>query len=158
MLKTVILILSLLIISSLYAQEKVLNIFNEQKFKGTLIKENRKIRIKTNDGLKLTGRFKIVDDETIYIKNREIKLNQIKKIKKHPLVMSVILDGFFYYLGTTFILGSLALYALSSGDASVLLLMIPSPLFLYAAVKSPNILRSYNTADQWQFEIINLSD
>ncbi|MCR8669210.1 hypothetical protein NO995_16100 [Aestuariibaculum sp. M13] len=167
MLKFMLLIFNIVIFNSLIAQENGLNIYNEQISKSILIKENKRIRIKTFDGEKLTGRFKIIDDETIYIKNREIKLSQIERIKKHPLVMSVLINGSLYYLGAGFLIGGieLAILAFSGGDASALLLipvalltMTPSPFLIKGAIKSPNILKSYKSSDLWQYEVIEISD
>ncbi|RED49981.1 hypothetical protein [Seonamhaeicola aphaedonensis] len=163
MIKTSILIFSLLVINSLVAQTIGLKIYNKQNDQEVLIKENKRIRIKTFDGLKLTGRFKIIDDETISIKKKEIKLSQIEKIKKHPLVMSILINGSLYYLAAGFIIGGveLAILAFSSGDASailltpvVVLIMAPAPFLIKGAIKSPNILKSYKSSEQWQYEVI----
>ena len=68
--KLIFLFLSLFFLNSLVAQEKAIKIFNEKTGKEIIIKENKRIRIKTLDGEKVSGRYKILDDETIILKNQ----------------------------------------------------------------------------------------
>ncbi|WP_242206498.1 hypothetical protein [Aestuariivivens insulae] len=165
--KFMLLVFSLVAFNSLIAQERGLSIYNDQESKSIIIKENKRIRIKTFDGIKLTGKFKIIDYETIHIKNRHIKLNQIEKIKKHPLVISILINGSLYWLGAAFFIGGveLAILAFSGGDGSglllapvALLIMTPSPFLIYEAIKSPNILKGYKNTSHWKYEIITISD
>lgn len=156
MLKLTLLILSLFVFNCLVAQEKAIKIFNEQKSKEIIIKENKRIRVQTYDGLKISGRFKIIDNETIRVKYKKINLSEIYNIKRNPLVMSILIDGTFYYFGTIFFVGSLALYGLTGGEEASLFLMIPSAALIYGGIKSPNILKSHTTSN-WQYEIITIT-
>ena len=68
-----ILFISLFFVNLIFAQERVLKIVNQVSKKEIIIKENKRIRIKTIDGQKISGRFKIIGKETIFIKKKKIE-------------------------------------------------------------------------------------
>ncbi|MEP1488523.1 MAG: hypothetical protein ABJK28_08850 [Algibacter sp.] len=145
--------MSLFFLNGIEAQEKSIKIFNEQNAKQITIKENKRIKIRTFDGIKISGRFKIIDDQTILLGNKEIKLNQIEKIKKNPLMISICTSVLLYSCSVTLSVTSIALYA-STGDVAAFLLIIPSTGFSYAGMKPPNILKGYKTTSNWKYKII----
>jgi len=105
--------------------------------KEIIIKENKRIKIKTSNGIKISGRFKIFDTETILIKNEKINLSQIEKIKRNPLIISIFINGVFYYFGAALAGASLVVYAFS-GNATSFLLAIPSAAFIYLFMEELN--------------------
>ncbi|AMC10267.1 hypothetical protein Lupro_02910 [Lutibacter profundi] len=151
------LLLSLFYLNCLVAQEKGIKIFNEQTGKGIIIKENKRVKIKTFDGVKISGRLKIFDNETIIVKNETIKLSQIEKIKRNPLIISIITNGMLYYYGAALIGASIVIYAFT-GNATSFLLTIPAAAFIYGGIKSPNILKGYKATSNWKYSIIKISE
>ena len=75
------------------------------------------------------------------------------KIKRNPLVLSILTKGLLYYCGFVLAVASVILYVFSGSTASFLL-TIPAAAFIYAGVKSPNILKGYKSAGYWKYEII----
>lgn len=122
-----------------------------------MILENKRIRIKTMDGEKFTGRFKILDNEHFIIKNNIIELSKIEILKKHPLIMSIIINGGLYYIGSGMVVLPLILYPFTQ-DASAFLYAIPGTGLIYAGAKSPNILKGYDKSKGWKYGIISVPD
>ena len=52
--------------------------------------ENKRLKITTNDGKSITGRYKIVDEKTLSIKGRIIPMEKIIKIKSIPVGLEVL--------------------------------------------------------------------
>ena len=96
----IILLISIFLVNFTFSQENIIKITNPHSRKEIIIKENRRIRVKTIDGQKISGRFKILNEQSITIKNRQIELLQIAKIKRNPLFISIVTNGFFIYTGT----------------------------------------------------------
>ena len=131
-----------------YAQESVIKITNNKNKKEIIIKENKRIRLKTIKGEKISGRFKIVDANTILIRGKEIKLPEIIKIKKHPLLVSILTNIGFVYLASGFTL--LTYFITSSSEIAVILGLSGT---IYGVFKTPNILKGY-AVDKWTIELI----
>jgi small nuclear ribonucleoprotein (snRNP)-like protein len=155
--RLILLFLILFFLNGLIAQEKALEIFDEITAKEIIIRENKRIRIKTFEGEKISGRFKIFDNETIILKNETIKLSQIEKIKKNPLVVSIITNGILFYCGVALIGVSVFIYAFS-GDVASFLFTIPAAVSIYGGIKSPNILIGYKATGNWKYEIIKIPE
>ena len=155
--KLIFLFLSLFFLNCLVAQEKAIKIFNEKTGKEIIIKENKRIRIKTLNGEKISGIYKILDDETIILKNQRIKLSQIEKIKKNPLGISILINGVFYYFGVV-LTGAAFLAYIYAGHAEVFLVTIPAAAFIYGGTGSPNILKGYKSTGDWKYGIIKISE
>lgn len=142
--------------NTLIAQEKGIKIFNAQIGKEILIKENKRIKIEKSDGIMLAGKFKVLDSTTILLNNEQIKLSEIEKIKKSPLLISILTTGILCYFGAGLAGASLVLYAFS-GKAASFLLTIPAAGLIYGGIKLPNIFKGYKTTKNWQYQIINTS-
>jgi len=154
--KIAFLLLSLFYLNCLIAQQKKgIDIFNEQTGKEIIIKENKRVKIKTSDGVKISGRLKIIDNETILVKNEKIKLSQIEKIKRNPLIISILTNGILYYNGAALAGASILIYAIT-GNAASFLLTIPATAFIYGGIKSPNILKGYKATSSWKYRIIKI--
>lgn len=155
--KLTLLLLSLFFLNCIVAQEKSIMIFNEKTGKEIIIKENKRIKIKTFYGVKISGRFKIFDNETIILNNETIKLSQIEKIKRNPLIISILTNVILYYSGTALISTSILLYAYT-GDPLAFLFTIPATGFIYARDKSLNILKGYKSTGNWKYKIIEMPE
>lgn len=148
-----ILLICLIFINLSFSQERVIKISNPNSNKEITIKENKRIKIKTFNGEKISGRFKILDAKNILIKNRQIELITIQKIKRNPLLLSVVLDAVIFYHGVGILVAGLVIYAVTSNVAAILL-MIPASAILYGGIKSPNILKGYKNDNNWKYEIL----
>ena len=149
--KTTILFLSLFLVNLMAAQERARKISSPASEKKAIIKENKRIKIRTADGQRVSGRFSIEDNSAIIIKDQKIALSDIESIKRNPLFLSVFSSGFLIYGGMGAIIG---IFIESSG----FLLAIPGAAMIYAGIKSPNILKNYNAEDNWTYELILLSE
>jgi len=155
--KTIILLISLFFINLTFSQKRVIKITNLNSNREIIIKENRRIKIKIFDGEKISGKFKILDNENILIKNRQIEIKDIQKIKRNPLLISIGTDVFIIYNGVALLGASLVISAVTS-ESSALLLMIPALGIIYGGIKSPNFLKGYNKNRDWKYEIKIISE
>ncbi len=153
-------ILLILFISSffsnlIFAQEGVLKIVNQTSEKEMLIKENK--RIKTIEGQKISGRFRIIGKETILIRKKKIKLADIEKIKRNPLLVSIVTNGLFIYVGAGIAIVGVAVGGITN-QSSLFLLTIPGVGMIYNGIKSPNLLKGYKKDSNWKYELITPSE
>jgi len=153
--KLTILIFSLLIANSIFSQEQAIKITNKVSQKEIIIKENKRIKIKTLDGQKLSGRFKI-ENNSILIKDQLIELSQIGEIKRNPLLISIVTSSFFIYVGAITLGFAVLIGALA--DSSAFLLAIPAAGLIYTGIKSPNFGRKFKSDSNWTFEIISITE
>jgi hypothetical protein len=152
-----ILFISLFFANLTFSQERVLKIMNQVSKKEIIIKENKRIRIRTVDGQKISGRFKIIGKETILIKNKKIELANIEKIKRNPLLVSIVTNGLFIYIGAGITIVGVAVAGITS-QSSLFLLAIPGAGMIYTGIKSPNFLRGYKKNSNWNYELITTSE
>ena len=138
MVKIVFLITSLFFVNLIFSQNNVVKIVEEKTGNTILIQEISRIRVKTFDGKRITGRFKIINDSTMLLKGKEISLTNIKKIKRNPLAMTVATDVALLVVG-----GSISVIAIYVGGAA------PGIIFsggtLATMVLGPNILKGYSS-------------
>lgn len=146
-------LLSLFFLNGMFAQEKSIKVFKEQKEKQIIIKECKRIKVKTFDGLKVSGRFKIIDEETILICNTEIKLNQIEKIKRDPMLISICTSTLLFYSSAVISVTGIV-YTLTGNTAALLFIIPSSTASAYGVIKPPNILKGYKRTKKWKFIII----
>ena len=151
------LLMYLLSHSLTFSQEKAIKIYNSDTQKEVIIKENRRIRVKTNSGEKIAGKFQIIDNQSIMIKNRQIKLADIEKLKRNPLLFSILSNTFLIYSGSLIVGFTTMIYALT-GDAQALWFLLPGSAMIYAGIKSPNIMGSYKVSKNWRYKIITLTE
>lgn len=145
-------LLSVLAVNLALAQEQVIKITNPSVAKEAFIKENKRIKIKTFAGEKISGRFSIEENNILIINGRAIPLADIAEIKRNPLLLSIFTTSFFIYVGA--ITAGIGMLIAAFGQTSGLLLGIPAAGMIYAGIKSPNFLRRFKTENNWTFEII----
>lgn len=151
--KIVIIIFSVLITNLVSAQKQAIKITNQVSDKEIVIKENKRVKIRTVDGKKMSGRFSI-ENNLILIDNQQIELSNISHIKRHPLLISILSSGLLIYggaitLGFGVLLGVLA-------DASGFLLAIPAAAMIFIGIKSPNFNKNFKSDKGWSFKIVTL--
>lgn len=146
MVKIVFLITSLFFVNLIFSQNNVVKIVEEKTGNTILIQEISRIRVKTFDGKRITGRFKIINDSTMLLKGKEISLTNIKKIKRNPLAMTVATDVALLVVG-----GSISVIAIYVGGAA------PGIIFsggtLATMVLGPNILKGYSS-NKYKIEFV----
>ena len=84
--KNLILILTILITSLYSYGQKGILFTKKDNQKTKIIYENKRIKITLNNDLVLKGKFTIVNDSTIAIKDTLISLSSVVKIKKEYLL------------------------------------------------------------------------
>ena len=152
--KFAILLFCALISQTLFAQQAI-KITNEITQKEVVIKENRRIKIKTVGGEKIKGRFKI-EGNSILIDNEQIALSDIAEIKRNPLLVAILTSSFFIYVGA--ITAGIGVLAGAFADTSAFYLLIPAAGLIYTGIKSPNFNRKFKSDRDWKFEIITIPD
>lgn len=150
------LLLTFLLVNVVTAQNQAIKITNQTNNKEILIKENRRVKITTKAGEKISGRFAIENNETILIKNQRIALTDIETIKRNPFLVSILTSGALIYAGAITI-GFGAIIGLFS-DSTAFLLTIPGAAMVYAGIKSPNFYKKYKPGTNTTLEIISVSD
>jgi hypothetical protein len=154
--KMTILLFSLCFANLMFPQQASIKITNQTSDKEIVIKENKRIKIKTTDGKKISGRFQIEDENTILIKNERINFADIAEIKRNPLLVSILTSTTLIYLGAVTV-GIGAIIGVF-GESSGFLLAIPGAALIYAGIKAPNFNRKFkNNGSKWSFEIITAS-
>jgi len=144
--------LSLLFVNLFFAQEPAIKVTNPSSGKEVIIKDNKRIKIRTADGQKISGRFKIVDSNTIFIDNMPVELMEIHEVKRNPLLTSIFTSTFFIYGGALAIgFGSLIGILV---DSSAYFLILPGAGMIYTGIKSPNFNRKFKRDKNWTFDII----
>jgi len=150
------LLLGLFLLNQLAAQKNAIKISSSTSEKVVIIKENKRIKIKTADGKKLSGRFKITDPHSVFVDNQQIPLTDITEIKRNPLLLSIFSSSFLIYAGAI-TAGMGAIIGLFA-EASGFLLIIPGAALVFAGIKSPNVLKNYKAERDWNFELITTSE
>lgn len=147
------LIVLVLLFSNLSFSQGHLLLKNEKSSTEKVIKEGKRIRLKTTNGKKIKGRYIILNDSTIFIKKDTLALSQIVKIKRDPLALAFI-NGAFACIGGGLISGGLILYPITGGAVQVIYVyIVPGVSFGVAGLLSPNFLKGYHINKQWGFEL-----
>ncbi len=129
--------------------------FKKNTTKQIKIKEGSRIRLKTLNGKRLSGQFKILNDSTIVIKGRQLKLSEIVKIKRNPLAMTLPMSIISGVYGTGMVLAGVVAAIVEPKLAPIIITILLIGLgLLYTAVKPPNILKGYNNYKGWNYRII----
>lgn len=133
----------------MYAQDKHLSISQPGSDKETIFKENKRVKVKTIQGEKISGKLHFVDETQIMIKNSIIPITNISEIRRHPLLLNILVSsaiiaggGFVVFVGFAVVVvgGSVAIgIAIGVLGAAIIFGGIKSPNL------SPNIQIKYNT-------------
>jgi hypothetical protein len=153
--KTSLLLITLLMATALFAQEQAIKITKEASKREIVIKQNKRIKIKTLEGKKIAGRFTIVNNALV-VNNIPIALDDILYIKKDPLILAILSSSALIYAGSLAVGLGVLIGVLV--DTTALYLAIPGAALIYAGSKSPNINRSFKMAKGWSIQIIEISE
>ncbi len=145
----------LLFFNLIYAQEQAIKITSPNSDREIIIKENKRVKIRTANGQKIAGRFTIEGTNTLVIKGQRIELAEIDSIKRNPLLLSVFTSGFFIYAGAITI--GISAIAGVFADSSAFWFAIPGAAMIYTGIKSPNFNKNYKKSGDWTFELITTS-
>lgn len=133
------------------AQEKGLELSHKKGKRVKFLKENRRVKVFTEDGNKYKGRFTIIDNETIEIKGNRINIGDIEVIRKKDLGVS-ILKGTALGFGSFLIVVGLA----STGGGLGATLVATSGVFVnIITLAIPEIAIGELDNDRWSYSIIN---
>lgn len=154
--KIFLLIISAFLFNTVIAQNSAIKITNVNTNKEKIIKENKRIKLKTSDGRKIKGRFKIENNNTIIIDNVRINFTDIDELKRNPLLTSTLTSGFLLYSGV--LIAGISILVAVFVEPAVFLFTIPAAGMIYAGIKPPNFNKNYKIEKGWKFEIISLPD
>lgn len=137
--------------SSINAQQNSLILKNPTKNNKIVIKEKKRVRVKTTSGKKISGRFEIINDHTIKIRNSKIDLIHIEKIKRHPITLNILMSGGLIYAGSALVW--IGVYANTVQQDERANMVIAGIGATYIGIRSPNFLKGYSKKDGWKIEI-----
>jgi hypothetical protein len=144
--------LALLLHTAMVAQDKGLHITDNETAESRFIKENKRIRIKTIEGDRITGNFIIIDADTILIDENTIALSSVAKIKRHPRLYGILVGSAITYLGIITVSFSVLIAVLTTSPEA-LILLAPAAGLIYGGLKAPNILKGYKTQTKYSITI-----
>lgn len=151
--KTTPLILLILFVINVQAQKGIKLTYKENQ-KTTFLAENRRIKVFTINGKSKAGKFRILDENTIIIKNDTLALDSLVKIRRAS-TFSAIASPIAIFIGGSAIIvgvGSGVFGAVTDGYgllATIVLLPPGLPLFIV-----PLTANKHNK-NKWEYEILN---
>lgn len=149
-------ICTLFVFSSVIAQKQAIKITNTNTGKEKIIKENKRIKLQTQEGRKIKGRFQVENNNTIIVDGFNIDLNDINELKRNPLLTSILTSSFLIYVGS--ITAGFAAIIGVFADSSAFWLIAPAAGLVYAGIQSPNINKNHKTEKGWKYEIITITE
>ncbi len=153
--KSALLFIGVLFVLNGFSQDKYLGIYQPGTTKETVFKENTRIRVKTVEGGKLSGKFHFVDESQVMIKNIIIPLSSIAEIKHNPLLLNFLVSGTLIVAGG-FCVG-VGIVAVAWGAvAGGILVGAGGAAIMYAGIKSPNFLPKTHITDNITVKIKNV--
>lgn len=147
----IILCLTLFISSlTLFAQEKAIEITNLKNGKTKIYTENTRLKIRTFDRKKHVGKIHFLDNQTLVIAKKPIKIDSISSIKKQPIVIGTIKSTLLLAGLTT--VGASLVKASSGNDEAIILFLAGSGTAISSGILG--ISNSNHTNKKWNFKII----
>ena len=139
-----------LAMTTLFAQNKGINLIKNTSNDTTFLKENRRIKVKTLEGKSIAGKFTIVNDSDINIKGRIISMDSIVSIRKAS-TFSAIASPISIVVGSALLVGAMGGLAAGGYGLFMTVAFLPPglPLFIvpFTANKHP--------VKKWKYEIVN---
>jgi hypothetical protein len=143
-------LLLLVFSTTVFSQQRTIEITNIQTGKVKFFEENQRIKIRTLDRKKHIGILKFQDGQTIIIKDKSIKIDSIQSIKNQPkglaTVKTVVLAA-----GLATVTSSLV--AASKGDDSAFMLFAVGTGVTIGAGLLEGVNANY-TERKWKFKIM----
>lgn len=111
-------------------QEKGVILQRKDSSSTTFLKENKRIKVKLLNGKVHVGKFIIANDSTISIRNNEISLDSIAKIKRRSVFNTIITPIIIYY-GVSFTgIGILLIATQTYAEVGVIFSAIGIPMLI----------------------------
>lgn len=157
--KKVGLLLSLLMfVVIVKSQEKYLEIYNPELERTKTIEENKRVRLKTLDGKKFSGKLGFQDSTVILVRNIPIELDEVKQIKKNPLAVNIIsktaLSGAgILMVGFGLLIPQIGLGIEDSKRFKFGLIIVSGVALNYAAFKGLNFIPVNSKSQGWKFQV-----
>ncbi len=154
--KTILFAIVFFMVTNVNSQEKYLSITNPESGKVSVFKENKRIRVKTINGGKLSGKLKIMDNDEVMIKNVIVPITSIARIKNNPLVQNVLVSGTLFLFGGYGVL--FGLVGITFGGETLLgsLGILVGAASFTAGILSPNFLPATNIYNNTNIKVVNL--
>lgn len=133
-------------------RDKGLLLKNETLAKEKFIKEGLRIRVETKERKKVTGKFFIINSDTIVLKGIPYNIHQLQKIKRNPILQTILIDGVFFLYGASFVTVGIFVGLLFDVAFAIPIIAVGAGLITVGFL-SPNLLRAYHKKKGWQFEI-----
>ncbi len=142
---------------SLFAQEQVLFVQHIQKGKEKIIKEHKRIKVKTISGDKFKGKLKVINESHILIKNDTVAVADIIEIRRDPILTNLLFKGMLIYLGSSLVITGLIFDAFGAlGSTGVILASIGAGT-LGTVFLTPLIVPLRKTENNWQIKVLRLN-
>lgn len=140
---------SILLISFIVnGQKQGINLIHNKRNDTVFLEAKKRIKIKTTNRKTIAGRFIILNDSTISIKNQIVPIDSIVKIRKAS-TFSAILKPVCIYVGALFLTGGLAGVIYGNYIATIILVPPGLPLFILPQTTSKH------KKQKWRYEIVN---
>lgn len=139
-----------LAMTTLFAQNKGINLIKNTSNDTTFLKENRRIKVKTTDGHAIAGKFTVINDSEISIKNKVILIDSIVSIRKASTVSTILRTTSIAVGGAFILVGFGGLVAGPYGYLAAAVFTPPGLVFFilpFTVKKHPN--------NKWTYEIVN---
>lgn len=140
----------------LFAQANALKLTNTETEEVIIISENKRVRVKTIDGKKYSGKFTLQDSSSILVDKHLVTLDELVKIKRHPLVQNIFVSSLFIFHGLVFTAVGIDLVLLS-GLPILALTAIPGVALTYFGFTGPNLKKAYKVAGNWKYELVTIN-
>lgn len=137
------------------AQEKILQLEHKERGIIKTIKENKRVRVKTIDGNKYKGRLSIIDENTIMLKGENIAIQDIEKIKRDPLLLSLLANGGFIYLGAT-VIGVGVIVAIFVDGTSAIPFFLAGGGVTALGILNPSFVPGKKMANGWSLSVLEV--
>jgi hypothetical protein len=147
-LQTIIVLFLFFFTSFVFGQQRVIVLEKNTSKKTILIKENKRIKIETKDGKVYSGRFTIIDQNTLSIDSVSIPINTIVAIKKQSLSF-LILTPVIVATGLVLVLGGIGVAVLGGTKSIIGVGMLFSGFY----VSSIPFITSNHKSTKWNYSV-----
>lgn len=148
--KNILYIVLFLISSTVFSQQKAIEITNNKKGSIIIFTENQRVKIRALNGKKFIGNLKISDSITLLVDNHSIKIDSLQSIKRQPKTLGTVKT---IVLATGLTIVGYSLVGASTGNESALMLLTIGSGTTIGAGLLESIYPN-NSNDKWTFKII----
>ncbi len=135
-------------LSNLFSQQQVIVVSKNDSQQSIIINENKRIKIETNSGQIYSGKFSIIDQNTILINSISIPINSIVSIQKKSIA-SLILTPIIVATGVVLVMGGVGVAFLGGIKSIIGVGMIFSGFYVGAIP----FITSKHKSNKWNYKI-----